>query len=105
MNHYYRFEPSENDRDGEPRVQDTRGLPNTQARLDLAKTYLRLQHDHWPELAGTTVLPELTQENYQLLAKQLRENYSPGVTQHIRPGHEDAVRLGSPEHVAKLLIE
>ena len=64
-----------------------RGLPDSQARVELAETYLAIQHELWPEMAGTSEVPGKTDESYQLLAEQLRTSYN----------HDPAPRLEPPD--------
>ena len=42
--------------------KNDRGLPEEQARHDLARTYLALQNQLWPELVGTGLLSPVSDE-------------------------------------------
>src|SRR5690606_19370652 len=55
--------------------EDIRGLPDEQALLDLAQTYLELQHLHWPQLASKGVLPEVTPVAIEAAAEDFRRRF------------------------------
>ncbi len=71
MNHY--------DTELPKRRSSARGLPSADARRELAKTYLSLQHEHWPALVTRGILPAMTDENFGTLAEQLCETYMSAV--------------------------
>lgn len=68
----------------------TRGLPEKDALLELARTYLKVQHRLWPALAKAGLLPKRTDANAARMADQFRESFEGGVWTEFRHG------LGEP---------
>lgn len=60
------------------RARDDRGLPDHDALIDLAKTYLETQHRLWPELVAIGVLPPLKEEATISLADSFRRRFLAG---------------------------
>lgn len=57
------------------RTREERGLPDEQARIDLAATYLEVQHARWPELAACGALPPMTDETAAGLAGEFQRRF------------------------------
>ena len=53
----------------------TRGLPDASARLQLAETYLKVQHRLWPEFVQLGVLPPFKQETIRAMADEFRTTF------------------------------
>lgn len=63
--------------------KNDRGLPDEEARNDLARIYLELQNQLWPELSGTGLLSPVTDEAVRSHADSLRESFVSGVIKVI----------------------
>lgn len=62
-----------------------KGLPNDKALLDLARTYLEIQHRLWPMLVACGLLPEITESEIETLAVQFRERFLNGSGNRFQP--------------------
>ncbi|QDU82483.1 Recombinase [Polystyrenella longa] len=51
------------------------GLPSEETRLAMARTYLDLQTQYWPELVEAGVLPQLTEANVKQLADEFKSAF------------------------------
>ncbi len=63
--------------------KNDRGLPEEQARHDLARTYLELQNQLWPELVGTGLLSPVSDEAVKNHADSFRESFVSGIIKVI----------------------
>lgn len=72
--------------DARSKRRRTRGLPADDARLELARTYLKHQHRLWPELVKAGVLPKRTEPNTARLADQFRGAFEEGDWTTFQPG-------------------
>lgn len=61
-----------------------KGLPDDKALLDLARTYLEIQHRLWPGLVGT-LLPAITETAIEELATAFREWFLSGRIGRFQP--------------------
>lgn len=61
-----------------------KGLPDEKALLDLARTYLEIQHRLWPQLVGT-LLPAISEAEIEGLAAAFRERFLSGTVGRFRP--------------------
>lgn len=81
-------------RRGRRKARAERGLPDAQARLDLAATYLELQHARWPELAEGGELPPATEASAGVLAEEFRERFVSGGPPETEPVAPDGATVG-----------
>ncbi len=63
--------PKHSRREPSPR----RGLPDDASLRDLARTYLEIQHRHWPQLVAAGVLPTVSDEAINMLANTLKRHF------------------------------
>lgn len=69
---------SKHDANGRPtarrsrRRRPDRGLPDDGARLDLAKTYVEVQHRLWPDLVRAKLHPPRSPKAYAEMADEFR---------------------------------
>ena len=52
-----------------------RGLPDDASLRDLARTYLEIQHRHWPQLVAAGVLPTVSDEAINMLANTFKRHF------------------------------
>jgi DNA invertase Pin-like site-specific DNA recombinase len=84
--------PSQGGRKPSPR----RGLPDEKTLRDLARTYLDVQHELWPDAAKCGVIPPLTEEAVMSLAGDFKRRF---LDKGWRPSritaHINSVKLGA----------
>jgi len=61
--------------DGRAKKRKAKGLPDDNARVELARTYLKVQHRLWPGLVKAGVLPKLMDSNVADMADRFRESF------------------------------
>ena len=61
-----------------------KGLPDEKALLDLARTYLELQHRLWPQLVGN-LLPAMNDSEIEAMAAAFRERFLSGRIERFQP--------------------
>jgi DNA invertase Pin-like site-specific DNA recombinase len=57
------------------RRRANKGLPDTKAREELARTYLTVQHRLWPELVESGILPLINKKSVSELAEKFRQRF------------------------------
>lgn len=62
-----------------------KGLPDEKALLDLARTYLEIQHRLWPALVACKLLPALGEAEIEELAAAFRERFLKGKIERFQP--------------------
>ena len=61
-----------------------KGLPDEKALLDLARTYLEIQHRLWPQLVGN-LLPAMSDSEIEAMAAVFRERFLNGRIERFQP--------------------
>ncbi len=61
-----------------------KGLPDEKALLDLARTYLEIQHRLWPQLVGN-LLPVMNDSEIEAMAVAFRERFLSGRVERFQP--------------------
>jgi hypothetical protein len=72
-----------------------KGLPNEQARFDLARTYLETQSARWPELRASGVIPKANQTSLRQMSDEFERRYmGKEVETHIEIDLGGTIALG-----------
>ena len=107
-----------NDQVEQPQIISTgrpdKGSPDDKALLDLARTYLEIQHRLWPALVVCKLLPAIGEAEIEELAAAFRERFLSGKVGRFQPEVDESATIALDilnkrrevlEHMTKDLLE